>query len=218
MPVGLRNVRRRNLEINKADPRARPEGCGAGGSAWEAASPLRAVLVSVHGPGEGTGLSYRHTGQSSSLCHLSRVALCGGKALHRRLGSAPSESWPSLARGWGQGPGERSWSWSGVMVRGQGPGEGWKLHRDTESLRALGTKGSSHLPNDLSVFSRLKSPSISSLALNLSSKVSLLLFALFCYKSFLLQQCVLPVSPGYGLLEKPRCSFRLKSPPDLFDV
>ena len=70
----------------------------------------------------------------------------------------------------------------------------------------------------LCVFSLLKSPSISSLALNLSSKVSLLLFALFCYKSFLLQQCVLPVSPGYGLLEKPRCFFRLKSPLDLFDV
>ena len=69
MPVGLRNVRRRNLEINKADPRARPEGCGAGGSAWEAAGLLRAVLVSVYGPGEGTGLSYRHTGQLSSLCH-----------------------------------------------------------------------------------------------------------------------------------------------------
>lgn len=40
-----------------------------------------------------------------------------------------------------------------VRVRGQGPGGGWKLHRDTKSLRALGTKRSPHLPNDFSVFS-----------------------------------------------------------------
>lgn len=93
-----------------------------------------------------------------------------------------------------------------VMVRGHGQGSGsWGGVEASQRHRITQGSGDQRIvpPSKrfLCVFSRLKSPSISSLALNLSSKVSLLLFALFCYKSFLLQQCVLPVSPGYGLLE-----------------
>ena len=150
MPVRLRNVSWRNLEINKADPRAHPEGWEAGGNSWQ----KRPVCC-----GRSWSLSTAQEKEQVCLTALpvsypvtairNDVAVCGGKALHRGLGSAPSESWPSLAWGWGHGPEEGS----GSGVRGQGPGEGWKLRRDTESLGALRTKRSSHLPNDFSVFS-----------------------------------------------------------------
>lgn len=93
MLVRLRNVSWRNLEIKKADPRARPEGWGAGGSSWQEWPVCcgRSWSLSTARKKEQVCLTALPVSYAAAAVR-NDVALCGGEALHRGLGSAPSES------------------------------------------------------------------------------------------------------------------------------